>query len=82
MKMSHQPDIKDKETPRPSRFTVPIEDVLMPVVFIAAISIAIVIFRSWLALPFWVSCLLGIPAAFITIFGIIWLLSLISKPNQ
>lgn len=42
-------------------------------VFIAAMSVGIVVAQSWLGLSFGMACLVGIPAGFLTVMLLIWL---------
>jgi hypothetical protein len=79
------PDPHDKNpniVPKEQRFVVPLEDIVIPVLFVVSIAFAIAVCRRWFGLPFWGSCLLGIPAGFFLVIGGLWLLSWLSKPRR
>jgi hypothetical protein len=82
MKESHQQQTDSPTTPQSRRFIVPLEDIVMPVLFGVAIMAALFVCRRWLGLPFWGACLLGFPAGFALVFGILWLLSFLWKPRR
>ena len=74
-----QPNTNPEATPKRPRLVVPLEDLVMPVLFITAIAAAVFLCRRWFGLPFWGSCLLGIPGGFVLVAGGLWLLSLFPR---
>jgi len=65
-------DNPDKPTKKRS---LPLEDVIAPLVFIVAIAGAVVAWHRLAGAPFWLAAILGLPTGFITVFGGLWLLA-------
>jgi hypothetical protein len=65
---------QNPETPRKKR-SLPLENLVAPLVFILGIAGSIVVLRRFTALPPWVAVLLGAVGFFIVAVGGLWLLS-------
>jgi hypothetical protein len=62
----------DKPTKKRS---LPLEDVIAPLVFIVVMAGAVVAWHRFAGAPFWLAAILGLPTGFIAVFGGVWLLS-------
>ena len=79
--MNSGPNQYDSRRARP-RFVVPLENIVLPIAFIAATALAIGAHQRWLQLPFWLSVTLGVPdGILLTVFGV-WLVGIFSKGRR
>ena len=59
----------------PKKGSLPIMNVLMPLVFIVVMACSIVAWHFLAGAPFWLAVILGFPTGFIAVFGGLWLLA-------
>jgi hypothetical protein len=65
----------NEPNPHQKRRTIPLENLVAPLVFIIGIAGSIVVLRRFTALPFWAAALLGVVGFFLVALGGLWLFS-------
>ena len=69
----------DKSGKPTTKSSLPIEDVIAPLVFIIAIAGAIIAWHKFTGAPFWLSTILGILSGFAAVMATVWIFARLNK---